>query len=444
MQRAAKRATTKPRANKRVVPARAANKRASPDVVLPFADGAAQPTTDDEDRAQWLSFSAFLHSNPLERYGRRRRKPLSELYAPAPPDGTWGMVASVDPTPLGKGAGSTVSACTLHNGLPAVLRVSELYPATHSKHYRREAARCVLLERLRERHPTMMQNVIQMIDYRLVAHPDGEASGVLLAMVLERAAEPLGPYIVRAVGDVLPTMQFDFLTCALAQLLAQLAQLQMLLPWFSHTDLHASNVMLQNVDPALGATTIDYVLQLGEGTTHADGSVTAPRLTLRVPLVSTGNTVLKIIDMDLADIEYLPQDAQLGDDGLPRAERLPPPPRMHTSSEARQYVGDAIHIAARLSMVFEHALVTHKRMVGRHLAVLRALEAFVGRLVGTYQLGSSPDLREFTLARILAHDPLFEAIIKRSDLVDNAPPVVGPRSVDGGHERVERVRGALL
>jgi len=410
------------------------------------------PPVDDADLQGWPSAAAYLASNPLERNGARRRAPLSERFVPYNGSRMHNLMGMFGPI-LGEGVNSVALSITLRNRQPCVMRSSKIYEARDSLHFRREVAKHVLLERLREQYPQLMRNVVQLIDYQLLTHlplgslyaqssppwpapidPDINATVPRLVTLFEPAGRTLSDYIHQVVATQGAAEQLAFFASVLAQLLCQLAYLHQMLPRFNHNDLHLKNLMLQDVAASgVGAVdTLQYEVQLGPGVASATGEL-APRLSLNVPLSHTHNHLLKIIDMDLAYLEYLPTDQA----GTPGAEALPPA-RMTAAMVERQHNTDAIRAVTVLIMVFEEAMDAKGTRATSNFA-LSELHALLGRMYSSYRQTYREDL-EFALAQILLRDRMFRGFARGTAL---APPVVGSRQVDRGHVRVERIRSEL-
>jgi hypothetical protein len=423
--------------------------------VVAGPDDVDPPALDEQDLQVWDSAPVFLSLNPLERNGARRRAPLSERFVAFAGSRIDQMIERTESV-RGEGESGVTASAQLRNGQRCAMRVSKNYTARSAANYRREVAKHVLLERLREQYPQLMRNVVQLVDYQLVtdmpigtlythsvppllvpANSDANATVPRLVSLFESCTWTLDEFVRDMVAPAPAAGQLTFFTALLIQLLCQLAYLHRLLPRFNHNDLHLKNLMMQRVEDTGVGTADDlvYDLQLDQGTI-VDGRETAPRVSIRLPVKPTGNALLKIIDLDLAYLEYLPADGA----GSAATEALPP---SHATDESlkRQYNVDLIRVVTVLILEFERA-VNLRGVLAQSQFVLAELQAFLGRLYSTHR-AVHREKREFAIAQILARDPMFSRTVERGVYEPHGAPVVGTRQVDNGHVRVERIRSEL-
>jgi len=411
----------------------------------------APPALDPLEQAPIADASAYLTSQPLELGGSRRRAPLSERYVEWAGSRLRQRMRKIGAA-LGAGMSGVTFACELTNGLQCAVRISKNYGPGDSVQYRREAAKHVLLERLRERYPQMLQNMVQMVDYQLVVGlpfdsiytpriaQDADVGDTVprLVSVLEPCGQTLHLYL-RTVVALMPwQQQMMAMGSILCQMLCQLANLQRLLPRFTHGDMHMNNMLMQPVSESSlrGRDALSYRVQLDAGQLDpATGEERAAHLMITLPLNLTSDRLLKIIDLDLAYVEYLPSDAA-GSEALVPSQAMSDP-------ERRRYIGDAIQAVTFMVIAYEAALTLANTMQEGQ-PVLHWTQALLGRLSAGYRVSGAQE-REWLLPRILRDDHVFQRYVEVgiTVVVPSAPPVAGSRQLDDGHVRVDRIRSEL-
>ena len=362
----------------------------------------------------------FLWNNPLEAVNRRRpfaerRSAEAAKYSSLEP---YGITILAD---IASGVEATTYLIE-RSQVEFVMRVSKTGDTAGDT---RDVAKHVLMERLRERYPQAMRNVIQMVDYQRLQSLDmrryGDTyQGERIIQILEKAGVTLMKQFTEMVDT--PSVQSGginaFLVSTFTQLFCQLHYLHLFLNEFEHWDLHWKNIMFRpayplEIDPN---GHFDYVIQIAPGTTDPNGT-SAPSFRIHVPTEWTNGELVKIIDLGWTKLRYHAQDPTNG----ATTEQQLNSAKLERNFRPRDYRQDAL-LTTHWFVEFCKTEFSTKPDVleARAGRVLRALARLSSKI---QNLPDSQSTDRFLVATLLRTDPFFQAV---RDPITSATPVDMP------------------